>query len=432
MKKLCIIMSAVVAIGLVATPQVSMAAKKATLKTKKMTVNVGAKKKITIKNKAASAKYTYVSSKKKIASVNKKGVVTGKKAGSAKITIKERNKNKVRKLGVIKVTVKRVEKDNTSVNTSTATPIVTNTTAPVVTNAPATVSPLVTDAPVETVQPTKAPTRAPLVVDDTDTPSGFDTKQDGVSYGSISKVTYYSNTVGKDRNLNVLTPPDYDINQKYPVLYLCHGGNGDEGDWLSGNPQYILGNLIASGEAKHMIIVMVNCRARMNDGANPSDSLSQEHMDAWTNFLYELQDDVMPYIEENYPVLTGRENTAIAGLSMGGRESLYIGFSIPEKISYIGAFSPAFGIFEYENWGLYEKGYFTEETFTFSEEYMENTTCMIMNGSNDSMVRDEPMRYHNALVANGVNHYYYEIPGDHNMDVWMNGLYHFLKIAFQG
>lgn len=120
--------------------------------------------------------------------------------------------------------------------------------------------------------------------------------------------------------------------EKYPVLYLCHGGNGDEGDWISGKPDVILGNLIAKDEAKPMIMVLVNCRARMNDGANPSDSLSQAHMDAWTNFLFELQADIMPYMEENYPILTGRENTGICGLSMGGRESLYIGFKIPEKL----------------------------------------------------------------------------------------------------
>ena len=90
-----------------------------------------------------------------------------------------------------------------------------------------------------------------------------------------------------------------------------------------------------------------------------------------------------------------------------------------------------YGIFEYENWGLHEDGYFTEDEFTLPEEYMDTTTCLIVNGQNDSMVRDEPERYHNALASNGVNHYYYTIPGDHNMDVWANGLYHFLKVAFK-
>ncbi len=397
------------------------AAKKATLSSKKMNVEVGAKKKIKIKKKSKGAVYTFKSASKKTAAVNKKGVVTGKKAGKTKITVKERIGKKTRKIGKVTVKVYEVKESDTNV-----TPVPVQTDASIqATEAPAAEP---TAAPTE--EPTIAPTRAPLVLDDTSTPSGFNQKQSGVAYGQLSRVTYYSTTVGKERAMNVITPPEYDPNKAYPVLYLCHGGNGDEGDWIGGSPEIILGNLIAKDEAKPMIMVLVNCRARMNDGANPSDSLSLEHMAAWTNFLFELQDDVMPFMEENYNILTGRENTGIAGLSMGGRESLYIGFKIPEKIAYIGAFSPAFGIFEYENWGLYETGYFTEEEFTYPEEYMQNTTCMIMNGTNDSMVRDEPERYHNALVENGVNHYYYTIPGDHNMDVWANGLYHFLKVAF--
>lgn len=396
------------------------AAKKATLSSKKISVKVGEKKKIKIKKKAKGAVYTFKSASKKIAAVNKKGVVTGKKAGKTKVTVKERIGKKTRKVGKVTVKVNNMPNDNVvPTPDQTQTPAIQPTAEP-------TIAP--TEEP--TPEPTIAPTRAPLVLNDTSTPSGFDQRQNGVAYGTLSRVTYYSTTVGKERAMNVITPPNYDPNGEYPVLYLCHGGNGDEGDWIGGNPEVILGNLIAKDEAKPMIMVLVNCRARMNDGANPSDSLSLDHMAAWTNFLFELQEDVMPYMEEHYPILTGRENTGIAGLSMGGRESLYIGFKIPEKIAYIGAFSPAFGIFEYENWGLYETGYFTEEEFTLPEEYMQNTTCMIMNGANDSMVRNEPERYHNALVNNGVNHYYYTIPGDHTMDVWKNGLYHFLKVAF--
>lgn len=411
----------------------SAAAGKARLATKKLIVNTGSKVSIVIRNKNKKAKYTYSSSKPRFAAVSKKGIITGRRAGSSKVTVKERYNRKTRKLGVIIVTVKN-KRNNINTAASPEVTTIVSTFAP----AAAPAGSMATTAPSQTPAPTAdaataspLPTRTPLVLDDTSTPSDFMTKKDSVDYGSREDITYHSDITGTDRHAIVMTPPDYDTDRKYPVLYLCHGGNGDENDWLSGKPDVISGNLLAENKTVPMIIVLVNCRARANDGANPSDSLSDAHMKAWTDFLYELQSDLMPYMQANYPVLTGRENTAIAGLSMGGRESLYIGFNIPDKIKYIGAFSPAFGIFEYTNFGYHENGYFTEDTFTLPDEYKDNTTCMIMNGANDSMVRDEPEKYHNALVNNGVDHFYYTIPGDHNMDVWSNGLYNFLKVVFR-
>ena len=408
---------------------VSNAAKKAKLSTKRISIPVGKKKKISIKNKAGKATYSFTSSAKKTAAVSKRGIVTAKRKGAAKITVSETLSKRRRRLGIVKVNVTDKHKKPE-----------TNTAATPVANIPSPPAQSVSSAPQETTAPTSVPTaapptptRSPLVVDDPSTPSGFDAEKNGVEYGTLNKITYYSETVGKDRHANVITPPGYDPDseQKYPVLYLFHGGNGDENDWLDGKPAQIIGNLTEEGLTEDMIVVMPNCRARINDDKNPSDSLSLEHLGSWGNFLNDFRDDLMPYIAENYNIYTDRMHTAIAGLSMGGRTALYIGFSMPESIAYIGAFSPAFGIFEYENWGVHEDGYFTPETFTFPEQYMENTTCMIMNGKNDSMVRDEPERYHNALVSNGVNHYYYLIPGDHEMNVWKNGLYNFLKVVYK-
>lgn len=428
MKKNRILSYALVLTLILSSYSITGAAKKPKLNHKSIELKIGQTAVIKVKNASKAARAVWKSTKKSVAKITKKttkgknirAAIKGMSTGKAVIKASYKTSGKKKNLSC-KVTVSAADNPQTITTSPSLTPYIQASPAPTI-----------TPAETPSTEPTAAPpTRTPLVIDDTSTPSDFNIKQSGVSYGNLSRVTYYSTTVGKERAFNVITPPDYDPDEKYPVLYLCHGGNGDEGDWISGKPDVILGNLIAKGEARPMIMVLVNCRARMDDKANPSDSLSQEHMDAWTNFLFELQADVMPYMEENYPVLTGRENTGICGLSMGGRESLYIGFKIPEKIAYIGAFSPAFGIFEYENWGLHEDGYFTEEEFTLPKEYMDTTTCMIMNGANDSMVRDEPERYHNALAANGVNHYYYTIPGDHNMDVWANGLYHFLKIAFK-
>lgn len=403
------------------------AAKKAKLSTKNISVTVREKKKISIKNMSKKAVYTFSSSNKKVASVSKKGVVTAKKKGTAKITVREIISKRTRRLGVVNVKVRNADNPNT-IPTPSALPDYTAT--PPAPTQDAVTTPQVTQTPAATPP---APTRTPLVIDDPSAPSGFDAVRSGVEYGTLSRITYHSETVGTDRHANVITPPGYDpsSDKKYPVLYLFHGGNGDENDWLGGNPAQIIGNLVDEGLTEEMIVVMPNCRARVNDGKDPSDSLSLEHLGSWGNFLNDFRDDLMPYIADSYNVYTDRMHTAVAGLSMGGRTALYIGFSMPESIAYIGAFSPAFGIFEYENWGVHEDGYFTPETFTFPEQYMDNTTCMIMNGANDSMVRDEPERYHNALVSNGVNHFYYLVPGDHEMNVWKNGLYNFLKVVYK-
>jgi len=147
----------------------------------------------------------------------------------------------------------------------------------------------------------------------------------------------------------------------------------------------------------------------------------------------------MPYINKNFSAATERENTAIAGFSMGGRVALHIGFSMPNSIRYIGGFCPAFGILEYGNYGVHENGLFTEKNFTLPEKYLKDTLVLIAAEKKDSIVRDEPMRYNNALKANGVPHIFYETmggvnntgSGEHGGDVYKHGLYNFMRRIFR-
>ena len=176
-----------------------------------------------------------------------------------------------------------------------------------------------------------------------------------------------------------------------------------------------------------MIVVMPNCRARANDAGNPSDIFTTEHFAAFDNFINDLRDNVIPYINKTYSVATGRENTAIAGLSMGGRESLYIGFSMPETFGYIGAFEPAVGVLPYDT----EGGLFTESNFKLPDEYNNQTYVMIVKGKSDTTVGDAPLRYHNTLTTNGTTHAYYEREGGHDFTVWKNGLYNFARRIFR-
>jgi len=260
-------------------------------------------------------------------------------------------------------------------------------------------------------------------------PKGFDTVREGVTYGWLKEITYYSKTTGTTRKANIILPPDYDENKKYPVLYLLHGIGGDHNEWLGAEPVNVLSNLITDGDAVSMIAVIPNVRARANDEVNPQDIYTLEHYKAFDNFINDLRDDLMPYIEANYPVLKGKENTAIAGLSMGGRESLYIGCSMPETFGYIGAFTPAPGLLAYTNFGVSEDGLFTKETLTLP--WNSDNFIMINAGASDEIVSIWHKTYHETLTENGVKNTFYVTEGGHDFTVWKDGLYNFAKNIFK-
>lgn len=220
---------------------------------------------------------------------------------------------------------------------------------------------------------------------------------------------------------------------------MLHGIFGNETTLYGDHVQNVMWNAIASGAAEEMIMVLPNACAN-ESGTDDGLGFNKTHYEAYDNFINDLRDCLMPYIEANYSVAAGRENTAICGFSMGGRVTLQIGFTMPEAFRYIGAFCPAFGIFEYTNNGVHEDGLFTEETFTLPDEYMNDTLVLIAAGYNDGIVRTEPKRYADVLTKNKVPHLYYETmggdsvhPGDggHGDMVHRHGLYQFLKRIFK-
>ena len=259
-------------------------------------------------------------------------------------------------------------------------------------------------------------------------PANFAAKRSDIERGEITEITYHSNTTGTDRKAKVIVPADYSADKQYPVVYLLHGIGGDQNEWIGGGADNVIFNMWADGEAKDMIVVVPNVRARADDKANPSDIYTPEHFAAFDNFINDLRDDLMPYIESDYPVLTGKENTAIAGLSMGGREALYIGFSMPETFGYIGAFCPAPGILTYDNQLSAESGLFTEEEFKLPEG--SDNFVLIVKGDRDYVVGEAPDSYHAALEKNGVAHEYYVTKGGHDFGVWKHGLNNFLRNLF--
>lgn len=172
-----------------------------------------------------------------------------------------------------------------------------------------------------------------------DPPADFRTVRDNIAHGQEEMIEYDSKTVGTRRKMLVYTPPGYSSDRKYPVLYLLHGIGGDETEWQRFcTPNVILDNLIADGKAEPMIIVMPNGRAQENDRAEGNVFQSAP---AFANFEYDLLNDVIPAIESRYSVLEVREHRALAGLSMGGGQSLNFGLGHLDTFAWIGGFSSA-------------------------------------------------------------------------------------------
>ncbi len=243
-------------------------------------------------------------------------------------------------------------------------------------------------------------------------PIGYMNADNSVA-GTVEDISYSSTVVKENatvmRNAKVVLPKGYTEDKEYPVVYMLHGIFGNEGTLYGDKLQNVIWNATAGG-AKEMIAVFPNACA--NEAGNDGGlGFHIDHYRAYDNFINDLEQCLMPYMEENYSVKTGRENTAIFGYSMGGRVSLQIGFTLQDDFGYIGVGCPAFGIFEYENYGVHEDGLFTEETFTLQDKYMNDTLVMIGAGVNDTTVKTEPKRYSNALCANGVPHLYFETYG---------------------
>jgi enterochelin esterase-like enzyme len=168
----------------------------------------------------------------------------------------------------------------------------------------------------------------------------FDTKN--VPHGAVAAVTYYSTALGRHRRMHVYTPPGYETGTtKYPVFYLLHGAGDSDEAWTSvGRAGIILDNLIASKKAKPMIVVMpAGHTTGPNPGVGAPFAATTPQPGTPDDFTRDFTTDLMPYVERHYRVQGDRANRAIAGLSMGGSQTLNIAIPQLGKFAYIGVFS---------------------------------------------------------------------------------------------
>jgi len=168
----------------------------------------------------------------------------------------------------------------------------------------------------------------------------FDTKR--VPHGAVTAVTYYSTALGRDRRMHVYTPPGYESGGgRYPVFYLLHGAGDNDDTWTSvGRAGIILDNLIATKQARPMIVVMPAGHTNGPiPGVGPAPAARPAPDGAPDEFTRDFTMDVVPYVETHYRVLAGRQHRAIAGLSMGGSQTLNIAMARLDQFAYIGVFS---------------------------------------------------------------------------------------------
>ncbi len=160
----------------------------------------------------------------------------------------------------------------------------------------------------------------------------FDTKD--VPHGAVALITYKSTALGLFRRMHVYTPPGYENGvAKYPVFYLLHGAGDNDNAWSTvGRAGFILDNLIATKKARPMVVVMPA-------GHTPRAAGSPVGRSATEDFVNDFVKDVMPYVETHYRVLTDRAHTAIAGLSMGGSQTLAVAVPRLERFGYVGVYS---------------------------------------------------------------------------------------------
>lgn len=265
-------------------------------------------------------------------------------------------------------------------------------------------------------------------------PNGITNKVAGVDYGQIKAITYRSKAANRDKRANVILPAGYGSGEKFPVLYVNHGVFGSENDMLGGDfgLQIMSANLAAKGEAEKMIIVTPNMWTSKTDANPPGFTFNNEVMQCYDDFLDDITDSLIPYMEQNFDVKTGRDNTAITGFSMGGREGIYIGISRPDIFGYIGGACPAPGIVPAVDAFMQHKGSMTESEFKIKDTSNLPYILFITGGDNDSVVGTFPKQYSDLFTKNGCDHVFQLVPGGiHGGNSVRAHLYNFLRYVFR-
>ena len=248
-------------------------------------------------------------------------------------------------------------------------------------------------------------------------PEGFDKAREAIAHGKIEMVEYDSKSVGNKRKAFVYTPPGYSADTKYPVLYLLHGIGGTEEEWpRGGHPEIILDNLVADKKAEPMIIVMPNGRAQPDDRSGPNPMATAP---AFGKFDQDLLGSLIPFIESKYSVKTDRESRALAGLSMGGGQSLNFGLANLDTFAWVGGFSSAPNTKP------------AAELVPDPEKATRQLKLLYLScGNKDGLIRVS-QNVHAYLKEKNVPHIWHVDEHNHDFQHWKKALYQFSQLIFK-
>jgi enterochelin esterase family protein len=257
----------------------------------------------------------------------------------------------------------------------------------------------------------------------------MDTKN--VAHGAISEVTYYSTSLQRFRRMHVYTPPGYELSKgKYPVFYLLHGAFDCDDSWTTvGRAGFILDNLIAKKMAVPMIVVMPAGHTGPFRWGQP---IAEAQKDP---FQQDFVNDIMPYIEQNYRVFIDSRHRALAGLSMGGAQTLNIAFANLNKFGYIGVYSS--GIFTITGRGfdgapLPGPSWEEQHQKALEDPGLKKGIKLIWfaTGKEDFLLETSRLTVA-MLKKHGFQVVYHETDGGHTWINWRNYLYDFSQLLFR-
>ena len=243
-----------------------------------------------------------------------------------------------------------------------------------------------------------------------------------VPHGSVQSVPYKSKALGTDRKLVVYTPPGYETStDRYPVLYLLHGAGSDETAWTQrGRAEVIFDNLIADGKLKPLIVVMpfgyAQARApgAPRGGADPAENKMQRE-----GFTKDFIEDVIPLIDSRYRVYADRDHRAIAGLSLGGAQSLAIGLTHLDLFSRVAGFSSAMGAANNPASG----GVDFEQVLSDSAKINSQLKLLWIGCGTEDTLFDSNREFSQQLSSHKVEHIFRVTGGAHTFAIWQRYLH---------
>jgi enterochelin esterase family protein len=267
--------------------------------------------------------------------------------------------------------------------------------------------------------------------------SGIDIPEKGIEFystrnvphGEIRSVTYFSTTTNSWRKLNIYTPPGYDteVETRYPVMYLQHGGGEDERGWaVQGKTDVIMDNLIAEGKAKPMIVVMANGNAPQAKG------LGGYTDEAMAIFKEEMIGNIVPFVEKHYRVIANVENRALAGLSMGGGQSFYTGLRNTDVFSHVGIFSSGiFGGIANPQGKQFDAEAAIPGLLTNSTTFNKSLETLYISVGEQDPRFEHTKKAVQTFTESGLNVQFNSFPGDHEWQVWRKSLHDFAQRIYK-